>query len=152
MLTVTLNRNGEFFYKININISHIREKNTWLEYPKPVAKSFQDTETGEIVYYEDFEPAKMKVYDQFGGYTIGAYSLPHAPYDDKPQSNPHEHNRIVISRCSPKDNYDRHKGIMCCIEKVVEKLWPEENFTLVPVFNERNRLISADKSIVIDLQ
>lgn len=141
MITVNLFRNGENFSQFNINISHIREKNTTIEQVALVPIPDNPDYLMEKVI-------KYKVFDQFGGYTIGAYTVP----DEFNVPMPHGTNRIVISRCSPKDNYDRHKGIMCCIEKVVEKLWPEENFTLVPMFNELGRLISADKTIRIDLQ
>ena len=143
MITVNLFRNGELFSTIPINISHVREKNTTLERIELVPIPDRPGFLVEKVI-------KRKVYDQFGGYTIGAYSLPKSYVAE--DLGPHANNRIVISRCSPKDNYDRHKGIMCCIEKIVNKLWPEGDFTLVPILTENNRLISSDKVINIDLR
>ena len=136
MIKVTLSHKGNYFSEFFMNISHIREKNTILR----LGYWREDASIGTI---------EQKVYDQFGGYTVGAYSLPLQFVNPPHYAN---HNRIVISRCSPKDNYDRHKGIMCCIEKIVRHLWPEGGFTLVPQFNNIGRLISADKSIRIDLQ
>ena len=130
MIKVILIRDSNYFSEFYMNISHIREKNTIIE---------------EL---QGYRIVKRKVYDQFGGYTVGSYSLP-LSHISPPHY--HNHNRIVISRCSPKDNYDRHKGILCCIEKIVERLWPEENFTVTPKFNKLGRFISSDKSIVLEV-
>jgi len=151
MIKVTLTRNGHYLSEFYMNVSHIREKNTVVKEYIPFERVIKTKEGGETIniVYDEMVPIEYMAFNQFGGYTVGAYSLPSSHINP-----PHYacHNRIVISRCSPKDNYDRHKGIMCCIEKIVGKLWPEENFTLVPQFNTLGRLISADKSIKIDLQ
>jgi len=135
MITVYIHKGKDQVGYFEMNISHIREKNTTVAY--------WDVANEEV----DAKLIKHKVFDQFGGYTIASYSLPKSMQLNKPN----DHNRIVISRCSHKDNYDRHKGIMCCIEKIIQKLIPDKNHTIVPMLNDRGRLISEDKVININL-
>lgn len=131
---------------LELNITHIREKDQVIEEEHMVEQEMEG-EHGEKWIHSTYTIRKRRVFNQFGGYTVAAYSLPNHMRTEYGAN----HNRIVIARCSPKDNYDRHKGIMVCLEKIVEKLWPEGGFTLVPQFTDNGGLISSEKVININL-